>query len=140
MREVSTQALLFLFGTYLPILLTMPRRKQGTLLPLELEILDAGLDLQRRSGHFHGFLLAKKMQDAHPGTALTAHGTLYKALGRLARLGLLEASWEDPAAAEGEARPRRRLYTVTGAGERVLAEHSTASLEPTRAVARVRHA
>lgn len=30
------------------------------------------------------------------GRLLTSHGTLYKALGRLADAGLLETEWEDP--------------------------------------------
>ena len=57
--------------------------------------------------------------------ALTAHGTLYKALGRLEEFGLLGSRWED-AAPEG--RPRRRLYELTGQGVRVaeqaLADHA----------------
>ncbi|WP_345801486.1 helix-turn-helix transcriptional regulator [Microbacterium sp. AZCO] len=98
------------------------RRRAGTLLPLEAEILDAGLRL-RRSGdeHFHGFALAKVL--AGDGSTLTAHGTLYKALGRLEKAGLLESEWEDAEAAGDEGRPRRRLYSVTGAGQLALAAH-----------------
>ena len=98
------------------------RRRAGALLPLEAEILDAGLRL-RRGGNdaFHGFALAKVL--AGEGSTLTAHGTLYKALGRLEKAGLLESEWEDAAAAESEGRPRRRLYTVTGAGQLALASH-----------------
>lgn len=93
----------------------MPRRKPGTLLPLELEILDAALSM-RRSGRpaFHGFGLAQAMRDLRGSRSLTAHGTLYKALGRLEGLGLLASRWEDPAAAQG--RPRRRLYELTPSG------------------------
>ena len=96
----------------------MPRRKPDTLLPLETEILGAALSM-RRSGHavFHGFGLAQAMREQRGSRALTGHGTLYKALGRLERFGLLSSSWEDPAAAEG--RPRRRLYELTGQGARV---------------------
>ena len=54
----------------------------------------------------------------HRGSkALTGHGTLYKALGRLEELGLLASRWEDPEAVEG--RPRRRLYELTGRGVHV---------------------
>ena len=96
----------------------MPRRKPGTLLPLETEILGAAVAL-RRAGQagFHGFGLAHTMREQRGSRALTAHGTLYKALGRLEDLGLLTSRWEDAAAAEG--RPRRRLYTLTGEGARV---------------------
>ena len=52
---------------------------------------------------------------------LTAHGTLYKALGRLADAGLLEYRWEDAEPALAEGRPRRRLYQITSAGQRALA-------------------
>lgn len=93
----------------------MPRRKPGTLLPLETEILEVALSM-RRSGHaaFHGFGLARTMREQSGSRALTGHGTLYKALGRLEDLGLLASRWEDPAAVEG--RPRRRLYELTGQG------------------------
>jgi len=95
----------------------MPRRRAGTLLPLETEILEAALTMQR-AGHptFHGFGLAQAMRERRGSRALTAHGTLYKALGRLEEFGLLASRWEDPAAAEG--RPRRRLYELTGEGAR----------------------
>jgi hypothetical protein len=96
----------------------VPRRKPGALLPLESEILDAALSL-RRSGRatFHGFGLAQSMRERTGSRALTAHGTLYKALGRLEERGLLASHWEDAAAVEG--RPRRRLYELTGEGARV---------------------
>jgi DNA-binding PadR family transcriptional regulator len=106
----------------------MPRRKPGTLLPLETEILGAALAL-RRSGEasFHGFGLAHAMREHRGSKALTGHGTLYKALGRLEDLGLLASRWEDAAAAQG--RPRRRLYELTGEGARV-AERATAEATP----------
>jgi DNA-binding PadR family transcriptional regulator len=98
----------------------MPRRKAGTLLPLETEILEAALSMLR-SGHatFHGFGLARTMREQTGSRALTAHGTLYKALSRLEEFGLLTSRWEDAAAVDG--RPRRRLYELTGEGARVAA-------------------
>jgi DNA-binding PadR family transcriptional regulator len=88
------------------------------LLPLETEILGVALALLR-SGHgsFHGFGLAQTMREQRGSRSLTAHGTLYKALGRLEEFGLLASRWEDAAAVEG--RPRRRLYELTGQGIRV---------------------
>jgi PadR family transcriptional regulator len=72
-----------------------------------------------RSGEttFHGFGLAQAMREHSASRSLTAHGTLYKALGRLEEFGLLTSRWEDAAAAEG--RPRRRLYELTRQGARV---------------------
>lgn len=49
-------------------------------------------------------------------------GTLYPALRRLEALGWLTSRWEEPAP-EDEGRPRRRLYSVTGAGERAAREY-----------------
>ena len=92
----------------------MPRRKPDTLLPLEAEILGAALSMH---GTFHGFGLAQTMREQSGSRALTGHGTLYKALGRLEQFGLLASHWEDAAAAEG--RPRRRLYELTATGARV---------------------
>lgn len=93
----------------------MPRRTAGTLLPIETEILGAALAM-RRAGHagFHGFGLAQTMREQRGSRALTAHGTLYKALARLEQFGMLTSRWEDPDAAQG--RPRRRLYELTGPG------------------------
>jgi DNA-binding PadR family transcriptional regulator len=93
----------------------VPRRKPGTLLPLETEILEAALSMTA-SGHgaFHGFGLAQSIRAQSGARSLTAHGTLYKALGRLEEFGLLSSRWEDATAAEG--RPRRRLYRLTGQG------------------------
>jgi DNA-binding PadR family transcriptional regulator len=100
----------------------MVRRKPGTLLPLEVDILTAAVAAQRRGNpQFHGFELAKALADGAGARSLTSHGTLYKALGRLEDRGLLASQWEDPAVAAGEGRPLRRLYGVTGAGERALA-------------------
>jgi PadR family transcriptional regulator PadR len=96
------------------------RRKPGTLVPLELSILDVASS--RGGDPFHGFELAKELADAEGARGLTAHGTLYKALGRLAEQGLLEAEWEDPDIGLREGRPRRRLYRITGEGERRLAQ------------------
>lgn len=98
------------------------RRKHGTLLPLEESVLASGLDLaQRGVGEFHGFLVAKRIRDLEQARLLTSHGTLYKALDRMERAGLLASRWEDPVAAADERRPRRRLYRVTLEGARALA-------------------
>ncbi|MDP8905532.1 MAG: PadR family transcriptional regulator [Chloroflexota bacterium] len=103
----------------------MPRRKPGTLLPLETEILQVALSLLR-SGEatFHGFGLAQTMREQSGSRSLTAHGTLYKALSRLEEFGLLTSRWEGAAAVDG--RPARRLYELTRQGVDV-AEQAVAS-------------
>lgn len=106
----------------------MPRRRPGVLLPLELTILDVGSTLQATDGSFFGFGLARALAD-QDGSALLAHGTLYKALNRMSEAGLLESEWEAADSAEAAGRPRRRLYRVTGAGEAAL--RASASAAPT---------
>ena len=102
------------------------RRKPGTLLPIEASILATALGLRARGqDEFHGFLIAKEMQDVQDvkeARRLTAHGTLYRALGRLEDAGHLESWGEDPAEAQRERRPIRRLCRVTALGERALAD------------------
>lgn len=97
------------------------RRKPGTLIPLEVAALEAGLELRDRgTDEFHGFLLAKHMRDADGAKQLTAHGTLYRSLARLEKAGMLESRWEDPQVAADEGRPLRRMYGVTPEGEQAL--------------------
>lgn len=121
----------------------MPRRKPGTLLPLETGILETALSM-RRSGQatFHGFALAQRIGAESGSRSLTAHGTLYKALGRLEEFGLLASHWEDGEYAEG--RPRRRLYELTKQGAEVAEQALDGTAEqaepgvgrPSRAVPR----
>ncbi len=92
----------------------MARRKPGTLLPIEIAVLEAGIEVARGPDpDFHGFAIARVIQEREGARRLTAHGTLYKALGRMETAGLLESHWEDPTLAVDEGRPRRRLYRVT---------------------------
>jgi DNA-binding PadR family transcriptional regulator len=93
------------------------RRKEGTILPIEESILRVGAS---SGAEFHGFEMAKQLQEIDDARRLTAHGTLYKALSRMETAGLLESRWEDPQRAADEGRPRRRLYQITGAGEVAL--------------------
>ena len=81
-------------------------------MPLEEDILALGLERTRLGDpEFYGFAAAEALGDAGGGRLL-GHGTLYKALARLEKAGLLASKWEemDPVAA---GRPRRRLYWVT---------------------------
>lgn len=64
------------------------------------------------SGSRHGF-------DVIDTTGLPS-GTVYPALGRLERDGLVKSTWEDAAAARAEKRPPRRYYRITAQGSRVL--------------------
>ena len=112
------------------------RRKPGAILPLEASILETAVSLSTAGiEQFHGFELAKRLRDDEGQQNLTAHGTLYKALTRMEKAGLLESVWENPDTAVEEGRPRRRLYSITSKGRvavaRVEAEQAAASsLDP----------
>jgi DNA-binding PadR family transcriptional regulator len=113
------------------------RRKPGALLGIELNILDAALDLRRRgTDWFYGFLLAGELKHHANARNLTSYGTLYKALERMERAGLLSSRWEDHTIAEQENRPRRRLYEITAAGEAALVAARTPSGSPVSEAAR----
>ncbi|PPG56527.1 PadR family transcriptional regulator [Rathayibacter sp. AY1C5] len=106
----------------------MPRRKQGAVLPLELQLLETLIEAREAS---HGFALASALS-AEDHRALTAHGTLYKALARLQERGLVTSTWEDKAEANAQGRPPRRLYEVTGEGRAVAhAERSRIEAQST---------
>lgn len=98
------------------------RRRSDQLIPLEVSILEAAVALRKRGTRaFHGYLLAKEVKTEGDRRTLTAYGTLYRALHRLERAGLLESSWEDPPQAEEESRPRRRLYRLSALADTALA-------------------
>ena len=98
------------------------RRKPGTLIPIELSILGAALDLSHRGQpEFHGYAIAKEIRERDAARRLAAQGTLYRALDRLEGLRLLESRQEEPEVAAAESRPRRRLYKVTALGEQAYA-------------------
>ena len=93
------------------------RRKPGALLPIEEAILLAALKLHRSHvPEFHGYQIASYVAEESERRSLTAYGTLYRALGRLETMGMLESRWEDPQIAADENRPGRRLYVITGQG------------------------
>jgi DNA-binding PadR family transcriptional regulator len=104
------------------------RRKKGALVPLEIDILSTlAIARKERLAECHGFQIAKLLQDGSKARLLTAHGTLYRALGRLEQMGLLESRWEDPHIAATEGRPVRRLYHLTGAGTSALIDARAAA-------------
>ena len=110
------------------------RRKKGELLPIEIAVLESGLILRARGVQaFHGFLIAKEIKNQEDARLLTAHGTLYKALGRMAKAGWLESTWEDPLISAEQNRPRRRFYEVTVSGEAALEKARDSALQTVNA-------
>jgi len=99
------------------------RRKTGALIPLEVAILDALIELRRHgTAEAHGFLIASELRALGDERRLTAYGTLYRALDRLAESGAIDRRWEEPEVAAQDGRPRRRYHRITLAGEVALAE------------------
>ena len=114
------------------------RRKIGSLVPLEVSILEAAAELQiGGQAEVHGYRLASAVRDMRDARRLTAYGTLYKALGRLEREGFLASRWEDPNIAAADGRPRRRFYRLTTEGEGALvdARGSTSAVRASRGAA-----
>jgi PadR family transcriptional regulator, regulatory protein PadR len=111
-------------------------RKAGQLLPLELKILEAGIEfaLSNRP-EFHAFGLASQWQDEAGSKLLIAHGTLYRTLQRLESRGFLESRWEAAEIAEQTGRPRRRFYKVTADGAKKLAMQDDESADRVRRLA-----
>ena len=94
------------------------RRKADQLIAFEVSVLRAALALETRGTKaFHGYALAQFIKTDADRRTLTAYGTLYRALHRLERAGLIEGFWEDPAHAEEGRRPRRKLYRITPLAE-----------------------
>ncbi|WP_331767042.1 helix-turn-helix transcriptional regulator [Embleya sp. NBC_00896] len=83
------------------------------------------------SGPLHGYAIIAAVQLRSEGALELRTGTIYPALNRLERLGLLDSSWQSV----GER--RRRCYELTDAGRRSLAGERTAWNEFTTAIGSV---
>ena len=59
----------------------------------------------------HGYRIAQEIKERHGTRFLLAHGTLYRALHAVEKVGFLVSRWEDPALAAEERRPPRKLYS-----------------------------
>ncbi|MER5770106.1 helix-turn-helix transcriptional regulator [Streptomyces sp. NPDC001985] len=82
-------------------------------------------------GPLHGYAIITAVQRRSGGVLELRTGTIYPALNRLERLGLLRGSWETT----GER--RRRVYELTDAGRGSLASERTAWQEFTDAIGSV---
>jgi transcriptional regulator len=66
-------------------------------------------------GPLHGYAIIEELKRRSGGALALPEGTVYPALHRLERSGLLESSWSDGAR-------RRRVYRLTARGRRELGE------------------
>src|SRR3954468_24612788 len=71
-------------------------------------------------GEAHGFEVLRRLTEAGCGALRLKEGSLYPALYRLEKAGLVGSTWEDnPGDRRG---PRRRVYHLTARGIHRLAE------------------
>ena len=70
-------------------------------------------------GPAHGFDLLKRLDEAGCGLLRLKEGSVYPALYRLERSGLVKGEWES--GASGRRGPRRRIYRLTRKGRTELA-------------------
>lgn len=82
-------------------------------------------------GPLHGYAIITAVQRRSGGVLDLRTGTIYPALNRLERLGLLRSTWDSV----GER--RRRCYELTAAGRDGLAAERTAWQEFTAAIGAV---
>jgi DNA-binding PadR family transcriptional regulator len=83
------------------------------------------------AGPLHGYAVIEALRTTSGGTFDLPTGTVYPALHRLETVGLVSSAW-----AEFSGR-RRRIYTLTAAGRRALADYRRAWHEFAGAVASV---
>jgi DNA-binding PadR family transcriptional regulator len=93
--------------------------------------LDALLLAVLEPGPLHGYAIITAVQQRSGGALELRTGTIYPALNRLERLGLLRSSWDSV----GER--RRRRYQLTDAGRGSLATERTKWSEFTTAIGAV---
>jgi PadR family transcriptional regulator len=65
----------------------------------------------------HGYLVIERLRAQSDGAFDLAEGTVYPALHRLERSGLLQSSWSE------DAPRRRRIYALTTSGRAALDGH-----------------
>ncbi|WP_327251487.1 PadR family transcriptional regulator [Streptomyces sp. NBC_01244] len=82
-------------------------------------------------GPLHGYAIIAAVQQRSSGALELRTGTIYPALQRLERLGLLDSNWD----AVGER--RRRRYELTEAGRGSLAQERSAWAEFAAAIGSV---
>jgi PadR family transcriptional regulator, regulatory protein PadR len=73
------------------------------------------LEVLARTGEAHGYALISALKDGSEGRFDLPEGTVYPALHRLERSGLVSSSWS------ADAPRRRRVYQLTDAGAAALA-------------------
>lgn len=83
------------------------------------------------AGEKHGYAVSEWIEGVTDGSLLVEEGTLYPALHRLERKGLIRASW-----GTSDNNRRAKFYALTREGERRLAEEATTWRQYSEAVSK----
>lgn len=83
-------------------------------------------------GRMHGYGIAQHIERTSDDAIKVEKGSLYPALERLLRGGLVTAKWEQSPTGR-----RARYYTITAAGRRTLGQEVSAFQEMVAAISRV---
>ncbi|HEX5085619.1 MAG TPA: PadR family transcriptional regulator [Blastocatellia bacterium] len=83
-------------------------------------------------GPIHGHAIAKSIERTSQDTLRVDHGSLYPALQRLERRGLVSARW-----GTSENNRRARFYRLTAAGRRMLVSETSKWERLSEAIARI---
>jgi transcriptional regulator len=83
-------------------------------------------------GPAHGYAIARHIERLSDDVLKVEHGSLYPALDRLLRRGLVTAKWGDTSSGR-----KARYYTITRSGRKRLTERSLEHERITMAIARV---
>lgn len=83
------------------------------------------------TGEKHGYAVSEWIEGVTDGSLLVEEGTLYPALHRLERKGLIRAQW-----GVSENNRRAKYYGLTATGVRQLAEEATTWRQYSEAVAK----
>lgn len=93
------------------------------MLPVRPELLKGHLDALLlavlEAGPQHGYAVIEALREGSGGTLDLPTGTVYPALHRLERAGLIRSTWHTVAGR------RRRTYQLTASGHAALNEHRT---------------
>lgn len=108
----------------------MPPRDKIELLPGTLDMLILRTLL---FGPAHGHGIARHIQQTTEDVLTVEHGSLYPALHRLERAGLISAKWETAP----DRNRQFKYYRLTAAGRKQLVAHTSRWDEVVRAIARV---
>jgi transcriptional regulator len=85
-------------------------------------------------GSAHGHQIAKHIQQTTEDVLQVEHGSLYPALHRLERQGLIAAKWEN---AGGNQKREFKYYRLTSAGKKRLAADESKWKRMSEAIARI---